>query len=179
MNFSAYYPDFTWMSEIEVFVSKKGGYTDYHIDFQENFTVQLDGVKTWKLCLSDLKSPIWGFTPHYAKSGNLEHQLILHGLQTKLEYDKEVVEKNATEVVIEPGDFLYHPAGIWHSVKWNQDSCTINFSMKNINIAEIISRSLKHLMNSDDFCRQNLTFNDKEDFKNLINKGIDRAKVLL
>ena len=49
MNFSAYYPDFSSMSEVEVFVSKEGGYTDYHMDFQENFTVQLDGVKTWNL----------------------------------------------------------------------------------------------------------------------------------
>ena len=54
------------------------------------------------------------------------------------------VDRDATEVVIEPGDFLYHPAGIWHSVKCDQDSCTINFSMQNINIAEIVTHSLKN-----------------------------------
>jgi hypothetical protein len=27
--------------EIETFVSRKGNYTDWHMDFQENFTIQL------------------------------------------------------------------------------------------------------------------------------------------
>ena len=89
------------------------------------------------------------------------------------------VDRDATEVVIEPGDFLYHPAGIWHSVKCDQDSCTINFSMQNINIAEIVTHSLKHLMNSDDFWRQNITFNDHNDFQNLLNKGLENAQSLL
>jgi len=39
MNFGSYYPDFSTMSEIEIFVSKKGNYTDFHQDFQENFSL--------------------------------------------------------------------------------------------------------------------------------------------
>lgn len=33
------------MGEIEVFVSRAGNYTDFHTDFQENFTMQLNGSK--------------------------------------------------------------------------------------------------------------------------------------
>lgn len=49
MNFSAYFGDFSSMSETEIFVAKKGAYTDYHIDFQENFSIQLRGTKKWRL----------------------------------------------------------------------------------------------------------------------------------
>jgi hypothetical protein len=33
MNFGAYFPDFNTMGEIETFCSRKGNYTDFHIDF--------------------------------------------------------------------------------------------------------------------------------------------------
>jgi hypothetical protein len=39
MNFGAYFTDFSTMGEIEVFCSRKGNLTDWHIDFQENFTL--------------------------------------------------------------------------------------------------------------------------------------------
>ena len=59
-NFAGYYPsanDVTTMDqmgEIETFVSRAGNYTDWHTDFQENFTMQLKGSKTWKLLRSGL-----------------------------------------------------------------------------------------------------------------------------
>eukprot|EP00392_Amoebophrya_sp_AT5.2_P014685 g14846.t1 len=52
-------------SEIETFVSKKGHITDWHTDFQENFTVQLQGVKRWYIKRGELTEPILGMTPHY------------------------------------------------------------------------------------------------------------------
>lgn len=42
------------IGEIETFVARKGNFTDWHTDFQENFTVQLKGKKTWKLKVSGL-----------------------------------------------------------------------------------------------------------------------------
>ena len=62
------------MGEIETFVSKAGNYTDWHTDFQENFTMQLKGSKTWTLLNSGLQAPLLGFTPHYKDTGNLEMQ---------------------------------------------------------------------------------------------------------
>lgn len=94
MNFSSYLPDFSSMSDIEVFVSKAGGLTNYHTDSQENFTVQLDGVKKWRLIKS-----------------------------SKGKKDNSKIENsNWDEVVIEPGDILYYPAGFTHSVECIQDS---------------------------------------------------------
>jgi quercetin dioxygenase-like cupin family protein len=44
------------------------------------------------------------------------------------QYTNEYLEKNCTEVILNEGDILYHPAGIWHSVKSEEDSISINFS---------------------------------------------------
>ena len=56
-DFASYFPGSTTstsagdsMTEIEIFVSKKGNYTDWHMDFQENITFQLRGSKKWRLC---------------------------------------------------------------------------------------------------------------------------------
>jgi hypothetical protein len=54
MNFGAYFSDYNTMGEIETFWSKKGNLTDYHIDFQENFTLQIKGSKTWRFKRSGL-----------------------------------------------------------------------------------------------------------------------------
>jgi hypothetical protein len=59
--------------EIETFVSRKGNYTDWHMDFQENFTIQVKGSKKWRLCVEDgMKAPLVGYTPHFKSTGNLE-----------------------------------------------------------------------------------------------------------
>ena len=39
MNFGAYFNDFKTMGEIEIFCSRMGNLTDWHTDFQENFTL--------------------------------------------------------------------------------------------------------------------------------------------
>lgn len=78
MNFGAYFSDYNTMGEIETFWSRKGNLTDFHIDFQENFTLQIKGSKTWRCKRSGLKFPLLGYTPHYADSGNLEEQSKVH-----------------------------------------------------------------------------------------------------
>ena len=88
MNFSAYYRDGASRSEIEVFVSRKGNYTGFHQDFQENFIIQLKGRKIWYVLKSENQDPLRGFTPHYEKTGNLESQLKLIYQKGHLKYNK-------------------------------------------------------------------------------------------
>jgi hypothetical protein len=179
MDFTAYFPDFSSMSECEVFVSTKGGITDFHTDFQENFSIQLQGSKKWKLCKSGVEHPLSGFTPHYANSGNLEQQLKMLNLDQPFQYDRDEIVRWADEVQIDAGDILYHPAGIWHAVECVEDSITINISLKNLNVADIISSSLKHLMNSSPALRQNVTFSSPSDFNSLISESLEEASSLL
>jgi hypothetical protein len=39
--------------------------TDWHFDFQENWTLQLKGKKRWRLRASGVTHPLRGCTPHY------------------------------------------------------------------------------------------------------------------
>ena len=93
-NFGGYYQagqDITSMEqlgEIETFVSRAGNYTDWHTDFQENFTVQLKGKKTWKLQRSGLEAPLTGFTPHYKGAGTIEMQQKVHKAYNSVDMSK-------------------------------------------------------------------------------------------
>lgn len=68
--------------EIETFFTRKGHMTGSHTDFQENFTIQLTGVKKWKFRrLSTAAAPLRGCTPHFSAAGTddiPEMQLKVH-----------------------------------------------------------------------------------------------------
>ena len=53
--------------------------------------------------------------------------------------DKEKMERDCTIVTLNEGDILYHPAGIWHAVSSEEDSISINFSMRAMRTGDFIS----------------------------------------
>ena len=67
--------------EVEVFLSRSSGHvTDWHVDFQENFTLQLSGRKKWRLSMEPtpgqkLQHPLRGCTPHYQAPDVVEGQI--------------------------------------------------------------------------------------------------------
>jgi ribosomal protein L16 Arg81 hydroxylase len=98
-GFSGYFPGTTsgagigdTQGEIEIFAGKKGHYTDWHTDFQENFTVQISGTKKWRLKYDPgMASPLVGFSPHYKDSSNLEMQdkvMQVSGINMRHLYDR-------------------------------------------------------------------------------------------
>lgn len=151
------------MTEIEIFIAKKGNYTDWHMDFQENITFQLKGTKKWRLKTEPgMKSPVTGFSPHFKQTGNLELQAktiqAYNGVDIAAKYDKAKLEKGCTEVTLEAGDILYHPAGIWHSVESVSDSISINFSMRQVRGADFVVNALRMHLLTDLQMRQGLRF---------------------
>ena len=63
--------------EIEVFVSHSGHLTNWHYDFQHNFTLQLFGHKRWHLLPIDAENGSFqnvnrGNTPHFANSNEAD-----------------------------------------------------------------------------------------------------------
>ena len=42
-------------------------------------------------------------------------------------------------VTLNEGDILYHPAGVWHAVGCEEDSISINFSMKALRMGEFVT----------------------------------------
>eukprot|EP01049_Picozoa_sp_SAG25_P004176 SAG25_NODE_256_length_10933_cov_24.263522_15_plen_431_part_00 len=103
------------MGEIEVFVSRAGHTTGWHIDFQENFTVQLRGRKRWRLARSELSHPIRAFTPHFRGDNDIDEQLKCQRLQSATFGERAggpVTPAQHATVDIGPGGTLYHPAGM-------------------------------------------------------------------
>lgn len=50
------------------------------------------------------------------------------------------------EVVLEPGDILYHPAGIWHRVECLEDSIAINLSLMVTSYADLLCCGLLQML---------------------------------
>jgi len=49
------------------------------------------------------------------------------------------MEADCDTVILNEGDILYHPAGIWHCVYSETDSIAVNLSMHGMRMGEFIS----------------------------------------
>ena len=139
--------------EVEVFVGTKSHTTLWHFDFQENFTIQLSGRKTWKLQQGLARYPTRACTPHYAAPDVVESQLKAMTANTKFQFgnpNSQGAEANAVgaleEVTLGPGDFLYVPAGMWHHVTTVEPGVSINVSLMATNYATVTCQALQHLL---------------------------------
>ena len=140
--------------EIEVFCSRAGHYTPFHTDFQDNFTVQLSGRKTWAFGPVSLEHPVRGWTPHYKDRSTEELQRKVHGIavQGSRPWQGDA-PKESSSVTLEAGDVLYHPAGVWHSVYCDEDSVSINVSLVATTYADVISDAVRQLLWTTPFGR--------------------------
>ena len=160
--------------EVELFVGPPGGrtgagpaprhVTGWHTDFQENFTVQLSGVKRWTLRRGRVPSPLRATTPHYAReAGVVENQLKVARMSCgggggagagAGGYDGphgfECGEDNAhgpeQAVTLHPGDVLYFPSGMWHTVETVEEGVSLNVSLMGTTYAEVACEAIRHIM---------------------------------
>ena len=108
--------------EVETFIGTNGHVTDFHTDFQENFTIQLSGRKRWTLKQGTIKSPLRGTTPHYRSSPDvIENQIKAARLSNPdYQFGRQDLNSNAfgdeVDIIMDAGDVLYFPAGMWHKV---------------------------------------------------------------
>ena len=162
--------------EVEVFVGTKGHYTNWHFDFQENFTIQLSGKKRWRLKQGYIKYPMRGCTPHYYALNDsqtnhsvVESQLKSHRLSTpNFEFGRQNLSSNAygeeQEIIMYPGDCLYFPAGMWHCVETIETGVSINVSLMATTYANVVCDALQHLLLKKDDWRETVTLmNDNHD----------------
>jgi hypothetical protein len=137
--------------EVEVFIGATSAQvTGWHMDFQENFTVQLTGKKQWDLKSSTVQHPLRGVTPHYASPEMVEPQLKAARLaDPNFQFDHPNESNSAGKietVILGPGDVLYHPAGIWHRVKVLEPGISINISLMASNYATLVCQSLQQYL---------------------------------
>lgn len=139
--------------EMETFISATpGSVTGFHTDFQENFTIQLSGRKKWTLQHGTVQHVLRGVTPHYAVSA-VEGQIKAGRLNSEDEsfnFGPPTVGENAIgpvdSVILEPGDVLYFPAGMWHQIEVLEPGVSINCSLMATNYATLVCQSLQHVL---------------------------------
>ena len=145
--------------EVEVFAaSRAGNFTDWHTDFQENFTIQLSGQKRWTIKQGLATHPLRGCTPHYRSPDAVEGQLKSARLSAPQFEFAQPDETNSfgdeTTVLLKPGDVFYFPAGMWHNVETIEEGVSINISLMATNYASLFCQSLQHLLLKDDGWRE-------------------------
>ena len=141
--------------EVEVFVaSRSGNVTGWHTDFQENFTIQLSGVKRWTIKQGTVRHPLRGTTPHYRSPESVEGQLKAARLSNPgFEFGQPDNSNSFGEekvVIMNPGDVLYFPAGMWHKVETIEAGVSINISLMATSYASLICQSLNHILHKDE-----------------------------
>jgi len=145
--------------EVETFISTNGHVTDWHFDFQENFTIQLSGTKRWTLQQGTIRDPIRGCTPHYAAPEAVESQLkAAHLFDRKFRFgfpETGVTARGSVmSVVVKPGDVFYFPAGMWHKVEAIEPGVSINVSLMASNYATVTCQALQQILHRDERWRE-------------------------
>lgn len=73
------------------------------------------------------------------------------------------------------GDILYHPAGIWHSVQAVGDSISINFSLRHIRPAELVTNALTMLLLKEPSLRKPFHVTDLNSMRQQVNSALKLA----
>ena len=139
--------------EVEVFAGTLNHFTNWHTDFQDNFTLQLSGSKKWRLKQGIVKHPLRGCTPHYSAPDAVESQIKASRLTCpnfQFGWPENETLNNSIgevkEIIMKPGDMLYFPAGMWHSVETLEEGISINISLMATTYASLVSSSLQHVL---------------------------------
>jgi hypothetical protein len=149
--------------EVEVFMGTCQHTTDWHFDFQENFTLQLSGVKRWTLQQGTVRHPLRGCTPHYQAPKVVESQLkAAHLSDANFQFQSpptvgvNAVGDETAQVLVKAGDMLYFPAGMWHKVETVEPGVSINVSLMATNYAALVTQALHHVLLTRDEWRQSI-----------------------
>ena len=156
--------------EVEMFCARKGHVTAWHSDFQENFTVQLRGRKRWRLAQRREAHPLRGETPHFADDSVLWDQAKSRALGETLQSRKRPrAAPGVEEVILDAGDVLYFPAGVFHEVEsLDDDNISLNISLMAPTTAEVICSALRHRLLRTDAGRARVTTDTVGLYENLI-----------
>ncbi|OQR92285.1 hypothetical protein ACHHYP_03858 [Achlya hypogyna] len=119
--------------DIELFAVQGRHSTPWHLDAQQNITIQLTGTKRWSFCKGPVDDPLTNLHLASTNTPSVQDDLLTHTmcqapwstLQPPTEDDPRI-----SSVVLRPGSVLYVPAGYWHKVEaMDEGSLSMNFSI--------------------------------------------------
>eukprot|EP01083_Nonionella_stella_P090461 252704_1 len=184
--------------EIEVFVSHKPHLTNWHCDFQHNFTIQLFGHKRWYLLPIDGNNSSYfnvyrGNTPHFYNSNDTdlsakECQFKLHRSESEhfdfekwKQFDVKEEYKDKIKVVdLKAGSVLYFPSGMWHKVETvSPQSLSINLSIVPMTYQTLIGEAINHFMSTNAMFRSPVLYNDMQQTHRTLNGLCDTLKTFI
>jgi hypothetical protein len=93
-----------------------------------------------------------GTTPHYRSSADvIENQIKAARLSNPdYQFGKQDLDSNAfgdeIDIIMDSGDVLYFPAGMWHRVETLEEGVSINMSLMGTTYASLFCRTLEHLL---------------------------------
>lgn len=194
IGIGANYNDGNQRGEIEVFVSHKNHLTNWHNDFQHNFTVQLFGHKRWYLLPIDenncsFNNVYRGNTPHYSNNNDIdldakECQYKLHKSQSYKfdinkwkEFDTDKYKNKIKIIDLKPGSTLYFPSGMWHKVETISDkSLSINLSLVPMTYSHLINNAINHFMSIQPNFRTPILYNNINQTHKIVDNLCNKLK---
>jgi ribosomal protein L16 Arg81 hydroxylase len=95
-------------------------------------------------------------TPKNHKKQKISHPVPKEKAETMYEEANDDDEEHTptfTEVILNEGDIMYHPPGIWHQVECTEDSISMNISLTAVSYADIFCGHLQQLLLENPFWR--------------------------
>jgi hypothetical protein len=105
----------SFLFKVSIFATRRGGRTVPHVDGNENFTLQLQGTKLWKISAGEE----WPGLREKSPNGDLFRILQQPESWNHIEHFE-----------MHPGAILYCPAKYWHTVETIEDSLSLNISIE-------------------------------------------------
>jgi hypothetical protein len=99
-----------------------------------------------------VKHPLRGTTPHYKSSADvIENQIKAARLSNPdYQFGKQDLDNNAfgdeIDIIMDAGDVLYFPAGMWHKVETLEEGVSINISLMGTTYASLFCKTLEHIL---------------------------------
>jgi hypothetical protein len=123
-----------------------------HFDARIACTLQLEGSKWWTF--SNTAAVDWPLgNADYGEGGDAHYFEEADAGEGGWADARKFAANEFTEVLLEPGDFLVLPAGMWHSARAEGHSLAINLAFEPLDMATLIAAALRKRFEADPLWR--------------------------
>jgi 50S ribosomal protein L16 3-hydroxylase len=119
-----------------LYATPAGKGTAAHFDQNVNFVLQVHGTKTWRLARNtNVARPMTRHTIGQPVDAELQSYATLPM--------PEALPVDRTEIVLEPGSFLFVPRGMWHATHATTDALSLNFTFSPPTWIDVFTAALR------------------------------------